>query len=115
MKQWKGKKNFILGVVICLTLIPTSTQMVWATNYDNITSDSIKEKQNQISQVQQEKTALQSGLTDVKKILGELESSKTNLKQYVTKLDSSLNSIEEKLTELKALIEKKLLNTTPVP
>ena len=48
MKQWKGKKNFILGVVICLTLIPTSTQMVWATNYDNITSDSIKEKQNQI-------------------------------------------------------------------
>ncbi len=108
MKQWKGKKNFILGVVICLTLIPTSTQMVWATNYDNITSDSIKEKQNQISQVQQEKTALQSGLTDVKKILGELESSKTNLKQYVTKLDSSLNSIEEKLTELKALIEKKL-------
>ena len=112
MKQWKCKINFILGIIICLTMVFLVTTTVRATAYESITSDSIKEKQNQISQVQQEKSALQNGLTDVKKILNELESSKTNLKQYVTKLDSSLNDIETKLTELNDLIDKKLQEIT---
>lgn len=73
----------------------------------DITSDSIEEKEGAISNAQQEKDALQSGLTNVKQIVKDLESTKSNLKDYVTQLDSSLKTIEEKLEELNALIEKK--------
>ena len=108
MKQGNYKFSFILAIVIVCGVIFVPSMLAHATNYDNITSDSIKEKQGQISQAQQEKNVLQNGLTDVKKIMNELQNSKNNLEQYVTKLDSSLNSIEEKLSELKSLIEKKL-------
>ncbi|MDD3661379.1 MAG: peptidase M23, partial [Lachnospiraceae bacterium] len=108
MKQWKYRVSFILGMIMVCGALSVPSIVVRATNYENITSDSIKEKQNQISQAQQEKNVLQSGLTDVKKIMNELQSSKNNLEQYVTKLDSSLNSIEQKLSELKSLIDQKL-------
>lgn len=68
---------------------------------------SIQEKQNAIGEAQKQKNALQSGLTDVKKLVAELESSKKNLKDYVTKLDANLAEIEKKIEELKNLIDEK--------
>ena len=72
-----------------------------------ITSDSIKEKENQIGAAEDEKKKLQNGLTDVKKIKAELEKSKGNLEKYIVQLDSSLDSVNQKIEELGGLIQEK--------
>lgn len=93
-----------LGVL--LLCVCSQTDYVKA-SLSGITSDSIKEKEEQISQAQDEKKKLETTVTDLQKILKELEESKSNLANYVTKLDASLDDITSKLEELADLIQKK--------
>ncbi|WP_276951262.1 murein hydrolase activator EnvC family protein [Acetatifactor muris] len=72
-----------------------------------VTSDSIREKENQISQKKEEKKALQGGLSDLKEIKKNLESQKNNLKDYVRQLDGELELIEQNIAALKAQISAK--------
>lgn len=72
-----------------------------------VTSDSIKDKQNQISAAEEEKKKLQAGLTDIKKMKEELEKSKDNLEAYIVQLDSNLNTVSDKIAELQTTIEEK--------
>ena len=72
-----------------------------------ITSDSIKEKQNQIKAAEKEKDKLKQGLTDVKKLKKELENSKNNLEKYIVQLDSNLDTVNAKIAELNDTIIQK--------
>ena len=72
-----------------------------------ITSDSIKDKQNQISAAEEEKKKLQEGLTDIKKLKEDLEKSKDNLEDYIVQLDANLDTVSGKIAELQATIEEK--------
>lgn len=72
-----------------------------------ITSDSIKDKQNRIEEAEKEKDKLKQGLTDVKKVKEELEKTKSSLEQYIVKLDASLDTVNAKISELQATIEQK--------
>lgn len=96
------KKIFILvGAVLGLVIFCKAEFIpVSATTFSSITSDSIKEKEGQISQALQEKNQLQSGLTDIKNIKKNLETKKSDLKKYVAELDSQLQMIEDKITQL---------------
>lgn len=67
-------------------------------------------KNDEISEAQQEKKKLESGLSNVKKIKEELEKSKYDLNQYVTKLDGNLEEIQTKIQNLNELIEEKKAN-----
>ena len=73
----------------------------------SITSDSIKEKEEQIKQALSEKESLQNGLSNLQNIKKELETQRTNLKNYVAQLDSNLEQIERNIAELKAKISVK--------
>lgn len=87
-----------------------AVSMPWAmyAKADNsLTNDSIKEKEEAISKAEEEKKILQTGLSDIKKIVASLESTKNDLDSYVKSLDANLAKIEEKITELKELISKK--------
>lgn len=88
-------------------LICTLPEAMRASASSKVTNDSIKEKEEAINKAQDEKKVLQSGLTDVKKIVASLESTKSDLNNYVKKLDASLAEIEKKITEIKDLIGKK--------
>lgn len=70
-------------------------------------SESIWKKQNEITQIEDEKKALESGLSDLQKIKKELEQQKSNLKNYVTQLDSTLSEIEQNILVLKGQIADK--------
>lgn len=74
-----------------------------------ITSDSIKDKQNQIKDAEKEKDKLKQGLTDVKKLKKELEKSKDNLEKYIVQLDSNLDIVNAKIDELQTTINEKEL------
>lgn len=72
----------------------------------NITSDSIKDKENQISKAEEEKDNLNSSLSDIKALKAELEAQKADLKKYVAALDSNVNTIEQNISTLKSQIAK---------
>lgn len=102
------KFRTVLGMALALTMLTASVQQGYAGgSISDITSDSIKEKENQINQMQEEKKTLQSGLSDVQKMVQELETVKGDLQTYVTKLDANLSTIEAKIAEVKELIREK--------
>lgn len=78
-----------------------------ALTMSSITSDSIKEKENQIRQAQDEKNALQSGLSNLQNIKKDLETQRSNLKNYVVQLDGNLAQIEQNIQELSQKIAVK--------
>lgn len=102
------KFRTVLGMALALTMLTASVQRGYAGgSISDITSDSIKEKEDQINQMQEEKKTLQSGLSDVQKMVQELETVKGDLQTYVTKLDANLSTIEAKIAEVKELIREK--------
>lgn len=105
MKKRKGRA---LCVIICVTLLLGNSGMeASAVTMASITSESIKEKENQIAQAEEEKKNLQNGLSNLQNMKKELESQRTNLKNYVAQLDSNLKEIEENIANLRRQISEK--------
>lgn len=101
----KIRGSRIISGVLMLTLL---FAMLGNTSYaSSELEESIKQKQEAIKQAEADKKKLQSGLSDVKKIVESLESTKNDLKSYVTKLDANLDTIEKKIEELKTMISEK--------
>lgn len=69
-----------------------------------LTSESIKDKKNQISKAEKEKESLKNNLTDLKTVKKELEKKKKNLASYVAELDNNLSEIEQNISKLKVQI-----------
>ena len=73
------KKRYIgISFVASVFLFVALSMGASATKLSAITSDSIKEKQEQISQAEEEKKELESGLSDLQKIKKELEKQKAD-------------------------------------
>ncbi len=104
MKQWKRA----LCVLLCLLMVTGIAGSYETSAYaSELTNDSIKKKEEEISKAKEEKKALQSGLTNVKELKKQLEASKANLTNYVAELDADLVTIQAKIDELKKLIAEK--------
>ena len=104
------KKRFVwICIVLCLGMFVYAqiTAFASGTNMSSITSDSIKEKEEQIKQAQKDKEALESKLSDLKDIKKELETKKSNLKEYVVQLDKALMEMEQNINDLKQQISAK--------
>lgn len=98
----KKRKIILWGIaaaVLC-TAFFRAKQDVSALTMSSITSDSIREKEEQIRRAEDEKDALKNGLSDLKNIKKDLEAQRTSLKAYVAQLDSSLAQIEQNIREL---------------
>ena len=100
-----------IACLLCAVLIlaaagckGTAPLLVEATGNQALTSDSIKDKQNQISKAEKEKETLKNSLTDLKSVKKELEKKKNNLASYVAELDNNLREIEQNISELKVQI-----------
>jgi len=102
------KKRYVgISFVASVFLFVALSMGASATKLSAITSDSIKEKQEQISQAEEEKKELESGLSDLQKIKKELEKQKADLKKYVQQLDGNLAQIEQNIADLKSKIAVK--------
>lgn len=73
----------------------------------SITSDSIKDMENQIDNAQSERDQLKNSLSDIKKLVQQLEKEKKDLKNYMVKLDENMAQIEQKIADLRAQIADK--------
>lgn len=101
----RGRRRAVLcaGVLLMWTALGVSGSAATAGELEQ----SIKEKENAISQAQEEKKQLQSNISNIQKMVDELESTKNDLEAYVVQLDGNLNEIQEKITELKGMISEK--------
>ena len=98
----------VLIVLFCVTIfIGPAAGNVSASSRSSLTSESIREKEAQIAQAQEDKENLQNGLTDLQKLRRELESKRTDLKNYVAELDANLAEIEKNIADLKVKIAEK--------
>lgn len=88
----------LILVLLCFSAVPWE---VHAAGTGGVTSQSIKEKENQISKKKDEKDALKNGLSNLKEIKKNLEKQKASLKDYVQQLDESLTQLEENIVRLK--------------
>lgn len=103
----KKKLAVLLALVLALAVFVDRPIDTMATPFSSITSESIKEKENQIEQAQEEKENLQDTLTDVKEIKKKLEKEKQDLSKYVEQLDGQLVTIQENIARLNGLINEK--------
>lgn len=103
----KKKLAVLLALVIAIAVFIDRPATTTATSFSSITSESIKDKENQIDQAQEEKENLQNTLTDVKEIKAELEKEKRDLTKYVEQLDAELLAIQENIARLNGLISEK--------
>lgn len=101
------KSRVIITLLLCLVLVLGASSSGNAATFDDITSDSIKDKQNQIDKAENQKDQLKNMLTDVKSIKKQLESQKADLKKYVEELDKNLVEIQQKISNFEALIAEK--------
>lgn len=106
MKKNRHMKKCI-GILLLSAVVLSRTGAAKAVSLSSITSESIREKEGQISEAQSEKQQLQSALTDIKALKEQLEGEKASLESYVVALDSNLEEIQQKIAELNSLIEEK--------
>lgn len=110
MIDWLGhmKKRYIwVSLMMCMVLAVSLPMAASATNKTAVTSNSIREKEEQISQAEEEKKELEDGLSDLQQIKEELEDQKADLQSYVVELDGNLAQIEQNIADLKAKITAK--------
>lgn len=103
----RGHTKKCIGAVLCLALALSVSGESRADSLSSITSESIREKEGQISNAQNEKKQIESALSDIKAMKERLEGEKANLEGYVVALDSELEEIQKKISELNGKIVQK--------
>ncbi len=84
---------------------------LWGSNtvvsHADVTEESIKAKEQQISNAKKERDSLKNAKTNLEKVKKDLESSKTNLNNYITKIDASLTDVQQNIDSLEEQITVK--------
>lgn len=100
-------KRWTLGIAVLLLGLAVFCQVPASSAASTLTSQSIRDKEEQIKKAEEERKSLQNSLTNAKKIKEKLEAEKSDLKKYVTELDSQLEEIQANIAELNARIAEK--------
>ncbi|MBQ3798090.1 MAG: peptidoglycan DD-metalloendopeptidase family protein [Butyrivibrio sp.] len=76
-------------------------------SHADVTEESIKQKEAQISSAKKERDTLKNAKTDLEKVKKQLETSKSNLNTYISQIDASLTDIQGKIDSLNDQITEK--------
>ena len=95
----KIKRILCVVLLIGLPLSISAPNSYAGTSLSAITNESIKQKQDQISQSQQLKKQLQANINSAKAKKKELEGLKSDVLNYIQKVDAELSAIQEKIEE----------------
>ncbi len=105
------RKRISILMVLCIIIVAAFTcdyrQAEAATSMSSITSDSIKQKQQQIKDAEKEKQAYKNSVTDLQKLKKQLETEKSDLKKYIKELDTNLSELEKNVEDLKQKVSDK--------
>lgn len=100
--------RFLCVALSCLIFAAVAAPASYAgTPLSGITSDSIKDKKNQISESESLKKELKNNIANAKALKKELEGLKKDVTAYIEKLDAEIEAIQAKIEEYKVLIAAK--------
>ena len=105
--MYKSLKKRLICVFMCILVALVSTCSLKITCSAAVTEESIKAKENQISQAKKERDSLKNAKTDLEKVKKQLEASKTDLNNYITQLDGQLSDIQARIDALADEISEK--------
>ena len=74
---------------------------------DEVTEESIQEKEDQIEAAKAEQEQIESSISDLETLVAELEALESDLEAYVTQLDAQLTAIQLNIDSLNEQIEEK--------
>lgn len=103
-KRTVGILVLLLGIALGAAMF---CRMQVSSSATSLTSESIRQKEEQIKKAEEERKNLQNSLTDAKKIKKQLEAEKNDLKKYVTELDQKLEEIQANIADLNMQITDK--------
>lgn len=112
MRTFFRKRGMLAGILVGMLFL-TMGLRAWeassaaATSMSSITSDSIREKQDQISEMEEEQEKLKDTLTNLEQVKKDLETQKANLSDYVAQLDAQMAEIEQNISKLNTQITAK--------
>ena len=95
----KVYKNRIVKGLICAATAIAIFAGSCISSYAEVTEESIKAKEAQISEAKKERDSLSTAKTNLEKIKKDLEKSKSDLNAYITELDASLTDIQTKIEQ----------------
>lgn len=106
--ELKKKKRSALLAFSALTIaaalslsVPSITSQAGKYSYlDNITSDSIKEKEKEVAEAKAQKAEIENKKSDIVAIRNELEQQKNDLSAYITELDAAMEQIQYNIADL---------------
>ncbi len=107
MRIFKGTGKRIIGALLCFLVVAVTLLGSSFSSHAAVTEESIKAKENQISEAKKERDSLKNAKTDLEKMKKELEASKTDLNNYITKLDGQLTDVQDKIDTLNDEIIRK--------
>ncbi|MDR0964610.1 MAG: peptidoglycan DD-metalloendopeptidase family protein [Clostridium sp.] len=90
----------LLGVCLLFGLSPLRDVLA-------ITSESIRQKQEQIKQAEKEAESLESNISDIERIKKELINAKNNLSEYIELLDQTILDMTANIEQLESQIDTK--------
>lgn len=108
--KYKTRKRIgrIVAIVLLAALIlPQNRTTSYAGSNSNLTNDYIKQKEEEIKRIQQEKQTMQQGISDAKALLKQLQAQKEDLFLYAAQVDALLLELEEKIETLNGQITVK--------
>lgn len=97
----------LIALFMCLAVLVAIPSPSYAITYSDITSDTIKEKEDKIAEAEKKKDQLEQELSNMEIIKSKLEKEKKNLTNYVAELDNQLAALEARIEELNGLIADK--------
>jgi murein DD-endopeptidase MepM/ murein hydrolase activator NlpD len=101
-----GKKKFFQAAVTRLGILVLFIGL-FGSKANAITSESIREKEEQIAAAQEESEKIQNNISDMAEVKKELEASKQDLVNYVKVLDAKLATITANILALQGQISEK--------
>lgn len=100
-------RRWTVGIAVLLLGTTLFCHIPAASSASTLTSQSIRDKEEQIKKAEEERKSLQNSLTNAKKIKEKLEAEKKDLANYVTELDRQLEQIQANIADLNARITEK--------
>lgn len=101
--KYKTRKRvcrIIAFVLLAALILPQNKTTSYAGSNSNLTNDYIRQKEEEIKRIQQEKQAVQQGISDAKALLKQLKAQQEDLFLYAAQVDALLLELEEKIETL---------------
>ena len=80
---------------------------VYATKLDDITSDSIAAKKEEVADATKEQTSIKNSISNIQSIMAGLKAQKKDLDKYISGLDSTMSGLQSNISNYEALIKEK--------